>query len=292
MPVAAIEDKRVLADIVGRVERIEDIGGGAFRVRIGLSVATTGPEPGQLINMLFGNTSIHDDVTLEDAILPPDVAAAFGGPNHGLAGLRARCGAATRAMTCSALKPQGLAPEGLAGLARRMAEGGIDFIKDDHGLAQLRAGTQGAPMSYPRIACLRGNVLPRPRSAARYPVPLQDPRCVFSGVLRPRSPVWTSRSIALPDLDRRPLPVDRADDRRIELRLAVVGVQAVDLLLDVGELGVAEARTSRGGRAGPRSGRGSGRGTPPRSAGGRRSPRPSVSAWPGFHQMPPYSLTK
>jgi ribulose-bisphosphate carboxylase large chain len=135
MPVAAITDKTVLDDVVGTVEGIEDIGEGAFRVRVGLAVATTGPEPGQLINMLFGNTSIHDDVTLEDAILPPEVAAAFGGPNHGLGGLRARSGAATRAMTCSALKPQGLAPEALAALAHRMAEGGIDFIKDDHGLA-------------------------------------------------------------------------------------------------------------------------------------------------------------
>jgi ribulose-bisphosphate carboxylase large chain len=134
MPLSAIADEAVLADIVGRVERIEDLGDGTFRAHIGLSVATTGPEPGQLLNMLFGNTSIHDDVTLEDAILPPETAA-FGGPNHGLAGLRARSGAVTRAMTCSALKPQGLAPEGLARLARRMAEGGIDFIKDDHGLA-------------------------------------------------------------------------------------------------------------------------------------------------------------
>ena len=135
MPVEAIENEGVLADIVGTVEAIEEVGGGAFAVTIGLALATTGPEPGQLLNMLFGNTSIHDDVTLEDAILPPAVAAAFGGPNHGLAGLRARSGAVTRAMTCSALKPQGLAPEGLAALARRMAEGGIDFIKDDHGLA-------------------------------------------------------------------------------------------------------------------------------------------------------------
>lgn len=38
-------------------------------------------------------------------------------------------------MTCSALKPQGLPPEALGVLAGRMARGGIDFIKDDHGLA-------------------------------------------------------------------------------------------------------------------------------------------------------------
>src|ERR1019366_4817182 len=40
-----------------------------------------------------------------------------------------------RALTCSALKPQGLPPERLATLAERFAHGGIDFIKDDHGLA-------------------------------------------------------------------------------------------------------------------------------------------------------------
>jgi ribulose-bisphosphate carboxylase large chain len=38
-------------------------------------------------------------------------------------------------MTCSALKPQGLPPADLAVLAGRFAAGGIDFIKDDHGIA-------------------------------------------------------------------------------------------------------------------------------------------------------------
>jgi ribulose-bisphosphate carboxylase large chain len=33
------------------------------------------------------------------------------------------------------LKPQGLAPDELGALAARLAAGGIDFIKDDHGLA-------------------------------------------------------------------------------------------------------------------------------------------------------------
>lgn len=135
MPVQAIDDQGVLTEIVGKVESVEDRGDGSFTVRIGLAAATTGPEPGQLLNMLFGNSSIQDDVTLEDAEFPPEVAAAFGGPRHGTSGLRARCGAVGRAMTCSALKPQGIAPEALAVLAGRMAEGGLDFIKDDHGLA-------------------------------------------------------------------------------------------------------------------------------------------------------------
>jgi ribulose-bisphosphate carboxylase large chain len=135
MPVAAIADRSVLDDIVGQVEDIADLGGGRFAVRIGLSVATTGLEAGQLMNMLFGNTSLHPDVVLHDIDLPDTVFAAFGGPRHGLAGLRALAGAGARALTCSALKPQGLPPQGLAAIAARMAEGGLDFIKDDHGIA-------------------------------------------------------------------------------------------------------------------------------------------------------------
>ena len=63
------------------------------------------------------------------------LAANFGGPNFGISGLRKICGAGKRALTCAALKPQGLPPEELGALAGRLAAGGIDFIKDDHGLA-------------------------------------------------------------------------------------------------------------------------------------------------------------
>ena len=135
MPVEAIDDRTVLDEIVGRVEGIDDLGGGVFAVRVALAAATTGNEAGQLLNMLFGNSSIHDDVSLVDVELPPEMAAGFGGPNHGLEGLRVRADAAGRALTCSALKPQGLPPEGLAEIAHRLALGGVDYIKDDHGLA-------------------------------------------------------------------------------------------------------------------------------------------------------------
>ncbi|MFI4986799.1 MAG: RuBisCO large subunit C-terminal-like domain-containing protein [Alphaproteobacteria bacterium] len=135
MPVSAIDDRRVLAEIVGQVEGIADLGNGLFEVRLALAATTTGYEPGQLMNMLFGNSSIHDDVVLHDVLLPPELVAAFAGPGRGLAGLRALAGGGRRALTCSALKPQGLPPAALADLARRLALGGLDFIKDDHGLA-------------------------------------------------------------------------------------------------------------------------------------------------------------
>lgn len=135
MPLAAIDDKHVLSEIVGRVERVRELGAGQFEARISLSTETIGRDAGQLVNMLFGNTSIHDDVVLHDAEIPDDVAALFGGPRHGLDGLRQRVGAGRRALTCSAIKPQGLPPAKLAEIARRFADGGIDYIKDDHGLA-------------------------------------------------------------------------------------------------------------------------------------------------------------
>lgn len=135
MPVAAITDEFVHAEIIGRVTGIAELSHGLFEVRIALAEATVGRDAGQLINMLFGNTSLHVDVCLADVSLPDDVVASFAGPRHGLAGLRQRVGADGRALTCSALKPQGLPAAKLAELARRLAEGGIDYVKDDHGLA-------------------------------------------------------------------------------------------------------------------------------------------------------------
>jgi ribulose-bisphosphate carboxylase large chain len=60
---------------------------------------------------------------------------AFGGPLQGVEGWMARLKGERRPLTCSNLKPQGLSSEGLATLAEKLALGGLDLIKDDHGLA-------------------------------------------------------------------------------------------------------------------------------------------------------------
>lgn len=136
MPPEAIDDPFVLGEILGRVVAVEPLGGNVQAIRILLSAATVGDDAGQLLNMLFGNSSLHDDLTLTDFDLPPELRAALGdGPQIGLDGLRQRVGAEARALTCSALKPQGLPPEELARLAEAFALGGIDYVKDDHGLA-------------------------------------------------------------------------------------------------------------------------------------------------------------
>lgn len=134
-PLEAIGDPWVRDAILARVSLIEQIAERRYAVRILLAAATAPPEPGQLLNMLFGNASIQPDVELVDVKLPRTYAAAFGGPRLGIAGIRDATGAQGRALTASALKPQGLSSDALAAIGGRLARGGVDLIKDDHGLA-------------------------------------------------------------------------------------------------------------------------------------------------------------
>src|SRR5690606_3815235 len=127
MPVEAIDDSGVLDSIVGRVEAIEERTAGDYRVTVSLDPETTGEEAGQIMNMLFGNSSLHEDVTLEAVIFPEELLEIFGGPGSGIEGLRERVDAPDRPLTCSALKPQGLSAEKLADLAYRFALGRIDY---------------------------------------------------------------------------------------------------------------------------------------------------------------------
>ena len=135
LPLDVIDDRRIVQDIVGQVVGIDAVGDDLYDVRIALASQTMPPEPGQLLNMLFGNTSLLGDVALQDVAFPPQYAASFGGPTVGVDGIRQRVAAYGRALTATALKPQGLPPAELAKLAHATALGGIDIVKDDHGLA-------------------------------------------------------------------------------------------------------------------------------------------------------------
>jgi ribulose-bisphosphate carboxylase large chain len=134
MPVSAVGDQRVLDEIVARVESIRPHAG-EFEVVLGIAPATTGGEASQLLNMLFGNCSLQPEVELVDVAFPDGYEKTFPGPRFGIEGLRRITGVRSRALTCSALKPQGSTVEYLAHLAHGFALAGIDVIKDDHGLA-------------------------------------------------------------------------------------------------------------------------------------------------------------
>ncbi len=135
MPPHAVRNTRVSDCVLGQVTDIQPDRPGHFQVTIALASETTGFEAGQLMNMLFGNSSLHPDVELLDIEISASTAGRFGGPRFGIEGLRRLTGAHGRAMTCTALKPQGSTISELASLARSFAHAGIDLIKDDHGLA-------------------------------------------------------------------------------------------------------------------------------------------------------------
>lgn len=149
MPAEAVLDPGVLDRIVARVERIDPLPDGSSLARIALAVESVGDEPGQLMNMLFGNSSLLPDVELVDVDVPEALARRFGGPNLGIEGLRSLAGVTGRPLTCTALKPIGSTPGQLAALCRTFAAAGIDVIKDDHGWADQAS----APFAQRVAAC-------------------------------------------------------------------------------------------------------------------------------------------
>jgi len=121
-------------EVVGRVESLRPAGPGRHLAEISFPVDATARELLQLANVVFGNVSIKPGIRVERLALPEELLAAFRGPRFGRTGLRSRAGVPRRPLVCTALKPMGLSAGELAAQARQFALGGIDLIKDDHGL--------------------------------------------------------------------------------------------------------------------------------------------------------------
>ena len=130
-----VHEKWVFGNIIGRVETIVRTGQAEYSVSIAQPWITSDPGPAQCLNVLFGNSSLQADIVLQDIRLPSGGQELFAGPQFGLAGIRRLADEAKRPLSCTALKPMGLDPAGMARLAGEFASGGIDFVKDDHGLA-------------------------------------------------------------------------------------------------------------------------------------------------------------
>lgn len=122
------------APMVGQLEHIEPAGKGRYRVVILQPFAAAANDPAQLLNLIFGNSSLQADIVLEDVRLPRQATGFLPGPQFGIAGLRAISRVTGRPLVATALKPMGLPPDALARLAGDFALAGLDVVKDDHGL--------------------------------------------------------------------------------------------------------------------------------------------------------------
>jgi ribulose-bisphosphate carboxylase large chain len=135
VPRVALRDRFLREEVVGQVESVAPEPNGGWLATIAYSAAVTAGEPAQLVNVIFGNSSLHADIECVDVDVPESLRRALRGPRHGIEGLRKLVGVWDRPLTCTAVKPMGLSTGALAELAYTFACAGIDVIKDDHGLA-------------------------------------------------------------------------------------------------------------------------------------------------------------
>ncbi len=123
-----------MQDVTGTVTGMEQLDELRVSVTIAWPRNNHGNEITQYLNVLFGNISMKQGIAITD-IRWEDVGGLFSGPAFGIERIRQSWDIPDRALGCTALKPMGFSSGQLADLAFQFALGGIDIIKDDHGLA-------------------------------------------------------------------------------------------------------------------------------------------------------------
>jgi ribulose-bisphosphate carboxylase large chain len=118
-----------------RVELVAPTGDSASVVELSWPIANMGPSLPNLLSTVSGNLWEMKHFTalrLLDLQLPAAFLERYCGPQFGVAGTRHLCGVYGRPVIGTIIKPSvGLTPEATAEIVRNLAEGGIDFIKDD-----------------------------------------------------------------------------------------------------------------------------------------------------------------
>ena len=120
--------------VFGRIESFERGDAESFLAVISYAVEIAAGELTQLLNVIFGNSSIKPGIRVEYLGLSPSLLRLYKGPRFGREGLRDLLAIPSRPLLCTAIKPMGHSCEELADMAYRFALGGMDMIKDDHGL--------------------------------------------------------------------------------------------------------------------------------------------------------------
>jgi ribulose-bisphosphate carboxylase large chain len=109
---------------------------GRWTATLAYDPAVVGEDLPQLLNLMYGDVSLHGAIRLTDVELPPAVLQRLPGPRFGIEGLRRLAhGDERRPLLCVAVKPLGLSAQQLAERCQGFALAGIDLVKDDHGLA-------------------------------------------------------------------------------------------------------------------------------------------------------------
>lgn len=129
--------REIIDGVVGRPVNREQLAHDRYEVTIEWPLANIGNDIAQFLNLLYGNISLQPGIRIiqVDWLSLTDL---FGGPKFGIEGIRNQYEIHRRPLSATALKPLGSSPEKLADLAQQFASGGIDIIKDDHGLTDQK----------------------------------------------------------------------------------------------------------------------------------------------------------
>lgn len=115
------------------------------RVQLSWPIENLGPSLPNLLATVAGNLfelNQFSGLRILDLDLPSSFAERYAGPQFGIEGTRRLAGVETGPLIGTIVKPSvGLSPEATAELVETLAEGGIDFIKDD----ELQADGPGCP---------------------------------------------------------------------------------------------------------------------------------------------------
>jgi ribulose-bisphosphate carboxylase large chain len=120
--------------VFGRIDSFTPVDADSFRAVISYAVEIVAGELTQFLNVVFGNSSIKPGIRVEHLELSQSLLRCFKGPRFGREGMRGLLNVPKRPLLSTALKPMGLSSKELADLAYQFALGGMDIIKDDHGL--------------------------------------------------------------------------------------------------------------------------------------------------------------
>src|SRR5215813_12368863 len=93
--------------IVGRLEQVRPLSAGRYEVIIRYAGDLVGKEHSDLLNLLFGTSSLRQDVRLLSFSLTQGLLSSWQGPRYGIAGLRRAVQVSNRPLVCAVLKPLG-----------------------------------------------------------------------------------------------------------------------------------------------------------------------------------------
>ncbi|MDI6782394.1 MAG: RuBisCO large subunit C-terminal-like domain-containing protein [bacterium] len=135
------QDSWIQENILGRAEEISLIetthhpsSNNIYKVIISYPDKIIDYQLPQLLSVIYGNISLKSGIRVVGLEFSSDFLSHFSGPGFGVDGIRQLIAVENRPLLATALKPMGKTSQELAGLAYKLALGGIDIIKDDHGL--------------------------------------------------------------------------------------------------------------------------------------------------------------